>query len=54
MHRISKLSREMGVVGTPHFLINNEHVEGVVHEEQFVERLGEIYQHKPPGGGGIK
>ena len=47
VHRISRLSREMGVIGTPHFLINNEHVEGVVHEEQFVKRLGKIYAHVP-------
>ena len=45
VHRLSKLSREMGVIGTPHFIINNEHVEGVVEEEQFVQRLGKIYNH---------
>ena len=43
VHRISKLSREMGVIGTPHFLINSEHIEGVVHREQFVNKLGHIY-----------
>ena len=50
VHRISSLSRELGVIGTPHFLINNEHVEGVVDETEFVKRLGRIYDHGRDGG----
>ena len=45
VHRISRLSREMGVIGTPHFVINHDHVEGVVEEEDFEKRLGKIYGH---------
>ena len=40
IERISQLARRMGVVGTPHFIINNVHREGVVDPADFDHLMG--------------
>ncbi len=42
--RVSQVSREIGVIGTPHYVINNRHVEGVVEAEDFIKTFGRLHK----------